>query len=95
MSNESNRVSEDDVRHIADLARLTIDDYEVEEYIEQMRKVLDRFQSLDEVDSDVTEDEQLENIVRPDIIADSLTQEDALKNAEKTNDGYFEGPSTN
>lgn len=95
MSNESNRVSEDDVRHIADLARLTIDDYEVEEYIEQMRKVLDRFQSLDEVDSDVTEDEQLENIVRPDIIADSLTQEDALKNAEKTKDGYFEGPSTN
>lgn len=95
MTNSPERVSEDDVHHIAELARVTVDDEEVERYIEQMDKVLDRFESLDEVKVDEEREDQLENIVRPDVIDESLTQEEALGNAEETKDGYFKGPSTN
>lgn len=95
MTDESNRVSEEDVQHIADLARVTLEDDEIEEYISQMDDVLDRFETLDEVDVTAEDNDQLENIVRPDVIDESLSQEEALSNAEKTKDGYFEGPSTN
>lgn len=90
--NES-RVDEEDVMHIASLARVKIDDSETSEYVEQFDKILDRFDRLDEVEVSDTKDEELESVLRPDIIEESITQEEALENAPESDSGYFEGPS--
>lgn len=95
-SNENSRVTREEVEHIADLARISLTDTEVDDYIGQFDKILDRFDRLDSVEVDDDEDQdELENVVRPDIIEDSLDQVEALENASETKNGYFEGPSVN
>ena len=79
------------VRHVAALARLGLDDEEVEAFAAQFADILDRFEALDEVPAVEGEDE-LTNVLRGDEVGAGLTQEEALRNAPETEDGYFKGP---
>jgi aspartyl-tRNA(Asn)/glutamyl-tRNA(Gln) amidotransferase subunit C len=81
-----------DVRHVADLARVGLDDSEVEEFVEQFGDILEYFDSLDEV-PEVDREAELTNVLRPDERRESLSQEDALANAPDSEDGYFKGPN--
>ncbi|WP_332898815.1 MULTISPECIES: Asp-tRNA(Asn)/Glu-tRNA(Gln) amidotransferase subunit GatC [unclassified Haladaptatus] len=84
-------VDADEVRHIADLARIDLDDEEVELFARQFGDILDYFGALDEV-PEVEQEADLVNVMRPDEVHDGLTQEEALQNAPETEDGYFKGP---
>jgi len=84
-------VDAEEVRHVAELARVRLDDDEVEAFTEQFADILDYFEALDEV-PEADREEELVNVMRPDEVEDGLTQEEALSNAEETEDGYFVGP---
>jgi aspartyl-tRNA(Asn)/glutamyl-tRNA(Gln) amidotransferase subunit C len=84
-------VDESEVRHVADLARVSLDDDEVEEFAAQFADILSYFDALDEV-PEVEAETDLVNVMRPDETRDGLSQEEALANAPETEDGYFKGP---
>ena len=84
-------VSPEEVRHVAELARVDLDDEEVEEFTEQFGEILEAFETLDEVPETEAEPD-LENVLRADEVRESLSQEEALRNAPETEDGYFKGP---
>ncbi|MFC6771378.1 Asp-tRNA(Asn)/Glu-tRNA(Gln) amidotransferase subunit GatC, partial [Halorubrum pallidum] len=84
-------VDADAVRHVAELARVRLDDDEVETFVDQFGDILDSFEALDEV-PETDREEDLINVMRPDEIEEGLTQEEALSNAEETEDGFFVGP---
>ena len=82
----------EEVRHVADLARVGLDDEEVERFTEQFADILGYFETLEEV-PEVEREEDLVNVMRPDEERECLSQEEALANAPETEDGYFKGPN--
>ena len=83
----------ENVRHVAELARVDVTDDEAEEFVDEFNDVLGYFETLDDVPDDVESEDDFENVMRADEPRPSLSQDDALKNAEETEDGYFKGPS--
>jgi len=90
---EQRELDADDVRHVAELARVSVTDEEAEEFVEGFNDVLGYFETLDDVPDDVEAEDDFENVMRADEPRPSLSQEDALENAEEAEDGYFKGPS--
>jgi len=88
---ETPAVSPEQVRDVADLARVDLSEEEVAEFAEQFEAVLADFEALDEV-PEVESEPELVNVMRADEIEEGLTQEEALRNASGTEDGYFKGP---
>ncbi|ELY53708.1 Asp-tRNA(Asn)/Glu-tRNA(Gln) amidotransferase subunit GatC [Natronococcus jeotgali] len=85
-------VSAEEVRHVAELARVGLTDEEVDQFTRQFADVLEYFETLDEV-PEVEREADLTNVMRPDEERDSLDREEALRNAPETEDGYFKGPN--
>jgi aspartyl-tRNA(Asn)/glutamyl-tRNA(Gln) amidotransferase subunit C len=85
-----------DVEHIGWLASIKIEDEEKDELVEQFNSILDYFHQLDEVETDGIEPTyrvvDLSNVFREDIACQSLSQEDALRNAPRLEQGYFKSP---
>ena len=84
-------VDAEEVRHVADLARIDLGDEEVERFAAQFADILDYFETLEAVPT-VEAEPDLTNVMRDDEIEASLSREDALANAPETEDGYFKGP---
>ena len=89
-------ISSKDVEHISWLASIKINDDEKEKFVEQFNSILEYFHQLDEVDTDGVEPTyrvvDLANVFREDATSKSMTQEEALKNAPKRENGYFKSP---
>ena len=89
-------ISSKDVEHISWLASIKINEDEKEKFVEQFNSILEYFHQLDEVDTDGVEPTyrvvDLANVFREDATCKSMTQEDALKNAPKRENGYFKSP---
>lgn len=89
-------VTEKDVRYMADLARLQLAEDEVKSFAQDMNKILDYMEMLDELDtSDVEPLEHvidLESRLRKDEAKEPLSHEDALKNAPDADSDYFRVP---
>jgi aspartyl-tRNA(Asn)/glutamyl-tRNA(Gln) amidotransferase subunit C len=86
------RVEPEDVRHVAELARVSLEGEDVEAFTEQFADILDHFETLDEV-PEVDADADLVNVLRTDEVREGLSQAEALRNAAETEDGYFVGPN--
>jgi len=84
-------VDPEEVDHVADLARVQLSEEERERFAEQFADILSYFETLDEV-PETEADPELTNVMRPDEVRDSLGQEEALQNADETEDGKFKGP---
>jgi aspartyl-tRNA(Asn)/glutamyl-tRNA(Gln) amidotransferase subunit C len=84
-------VDAEEVRHVAELARVDLDEEEVEEFAAQFADILEYFDALDEV-PEVDAESDLVNVMRPDEVEDCLDQEEALQNAPESEDGFFKGP---
>ena len=89
-------ITKEDVEHISWLASIKIEDEEKDEFVEQFNSILEYFHQLDEVDTDGVEPTyrvvDLANIFREDVAFESLSQEEALKNAPRRENGYFKSP---
>lgn len=88
---DADAVDPDEVRHVADLARVDLDDEEAAAFAEQFADVLDYFAALDEV-PEVEDEPDLVNVMRADQVRDGLSQEEALANAPDSEAGFFKGP---
>ena len=90
-------LSKDEVRHIALLARLTLEPGDVEFYAEQLSGILahiDRLQELDTEDIPPTAQVvEVANTLREDEPRPCLSQADALANAPAAVNGFFRVPS--
>ncbi len=84
-------VDAEDVERVASLARVELGDEEIEAFTEDFREILEYFDTLDAV-PDVDSEPELVNVMRADEVRDSLSQEEALRNATDDNDGRFKGP---
>ncbi|MFC6836049.1 Asp-tRNA(Asn)/Glu-tRNA(Gln) amidotransferase subunit GatC [Halomarina ordinaria] len=84
-------VDPEEVRHVAGLARVALDEEEVGRFAEQFADILAYFDTLDEV-PEVDRERDLVNVMRPDEVHESLDQSAALANAPETEDGQFKGP---
>jgi aspartyl-tRNA(Asn)/glutamyl-tRNA(Gln) amidotransferase subunit C len=84
-------VDSEAVEHVADLARVDLDDDEVDAFTAQFAEILEYFEALDEV-PEVEAEADLVNVMRADEVEESLDQDEALDNAAETEDGFFKGP---
>jgi aspartyl-tRNA(Asn)/glutamyl-tRNA(Gln) amidotransferase subunit C len=81
------------VERIAALARIGLTPDEMERMRDQLSAVLDHISMLQEVNTDdippTAQVIELQNIMRDDVVEPSLTQEQVLLNAPRTEDGFI------
>ena len=89
-------ISEEQVRHVANLARLGLTDEEIERMGEQLGAILDSIEKIQELDlEDVPPTANalnLTNVFRPDEPRAELTRDEALSPAPEPVDGLFAVP---
>lgn len=91
------RISIDQVKHVAHLARLAMTEEEAVAYTEQLVKMISFAELLNELDTDHVEPTShvldMKNVLREDKANKGLPQEEVLKNAPEHQDGYIKVPS--
>lgn len=91
------RISIEQVKHVAHLARLAVTEEEAEKFTQHLDAIIEYAELLNELDTDNVEPTthvlDIKNVLREDHARSWLTQEDALKNAPQQRDGQFRVPS--
>jgi aspartyl-tRNA(Asn)/glutamyl-tRNA(Gln) amidotransferase subunit C len=91
------RISKDQVKHVAHLARLAVTDEEAEMLTEQLDKIIGFAEELNELDTDNVEPTthvlELKNVLREDEVRNSVSVDEAMKNAPAQKDGQFKVPN--
>lgn len=86
-------LTQEQVLHIARLARLGVSPEEVERFREQLSSILEHFAVLQELNTEgvppTSHAVPLSNVFRPDLPAPSLSQEEVLANAPRQEEGCF------
>lgn len=87
------KLSTEEVRRIALLARLGVTEEETEKLREQLSNILENFEILQEVDTTgippTAQVTGMENVVREDEAAPSLSQKEIMANAPREEAGFF------
>ncbi|MBD1382382.1 Asp-tRNA(Asn)/Glu-tRNA(Gln) amidotransferase subunit GatC [Metabacillus arenae] len=91
------RISIDQVKHVAHLARLAITEEEAEMFTQQLDAIITFAEQLNELDTENVEPTShvldMKNVLREDVPAKGLPVEDVVKNAPDHKDGYIRVPS--
>jgi aspartyl-tRNA(Asn)/glutamyl-tRNA(Gln) amidotransferase subunit C len=86
-------LSHEEVRRIAELAKLDLTDEEVALYAGQLSNILDYFQKLQQLDTSHIEPTAsvlpLKNVLRPDVATPPLTPDEVIANAPDADDQQF------
>lgn len=89
-------VSTDDVKYVAELARLEFNEKEIQKFTYDLNDILRFVEKLDELDTkdiDISVNPvHIENAFREDVVQKSLDRDDVLKNAPDQQNGYFKVP---
>ncbi|MFC4210525.1 Asp-tRNA(Asn)/Glu-tRNA(Gln) amidotransferase subunit GatC [Pedobacter lithocola] len=84
------------IHKIADLARIHIDEKEVETLIPEMNKILSFMEKLNELDTEHVKPlvymNESTNVWREDLVNQEISTLDGLKNAAKHNEQFFMVP---
>ena len=87
------KLSIEQVRHIAELAKLSLTPEETERYREQLSAILDYADTLQQLDvadiEPMSHAIALTNVMRADVPADSTPREEILANAPDQQDGQI------
>lgn len=90
-------ITKDQVKKVADLARLAISEKETEMFTEQLSSILKYAKKINELNTEdvepTTHGIDLKNVLRKDESKQWITSEEALKNAPDKQDGHFRVPS--
>jgi len=90
------KISKQEVEHVARLARLELAEGEKEKLIDQLSNILTYVETLNELDTRGVEPTShvldIKNVMRDDVSAPSLPQEQALTNAPEKAAGHFKVP---
>ncbi len=89
-------ISQDDVRHVAKLSRLKLDDSRIAQLTDQLGAILGYISKLNELDVSGVEPLahplDLTNVMREDAEQPGLPLDIALRNAPDAGDGFFRVP---
>ena len=87
------KITEKEVEHIAELARLNLSEKEKVKFTQELSSILDYVEKLKEVDvkniEPIANISGLCNIMREDKIKPSLLRKELLQNAPKQKNGYL------
>ena len=89
-------ISKNDVRYVADLARIHLRDEEIEHLTTDLEKILKHINKLDTLDVSGVQPTShvlpLKNVHREDKVRPSFTQDEALKFSVEKKNGAFKVP---
>jgi len=90
-------ITREEVAHLARLARLALDESELDQLATQLDVILGAVAQIGEVSdaegvTPMTHAVPIENVMRPDVVVASLPREDVLAGAPSAEDGRFRVP---
>lgn len=90
-------ISEEQVKHVAKLAKLSFSQEELHGFTEQLGKIIDMVELLEEIDtegvpftSNVTESI---NVMREDVSVDGWNRDELMRNVPESEDGFIKVPA--
>ena len=90
------KISLEDTRHVAKLARLALDESKLQKFTSQLENILKYVDKISQLDTRGVEPMAhalpLHNVLREDVVEPSLTNEQALQNAPETDGPFFKVP---
>ena len=90
------RITSDDVKHVARLAELEFSDEEIKKITSQLDKILEHVARVSAVNTEDVEPTshvlKVKNVFREDTPSDTISKEEALKNAPLEEDDGFRVP---
>ena len=90
------RISKEEVKHVANLARLAISEEETEKLQKQLDSIITFAEQLNELDTENVEPTthvlHMKNVLREDKASPGLPREEVLKNAPDHQDGQIRVP---
>ena len=93
---EQQKITLDQVRHVAKLARLAMDDAHLRRMTDQLESILEYVAKIGQVDMTGVEPTAhalpLHNVLREDVVEPSLPVEKVLMNAPETDGPFFKVP---
>ncbi|HEX6921328.1 MAG TPA: Asp-tRNA(Asn)/Glu-tRNA(Gln) amidotransferase subunit GatC [Actinomycetes bacterium] len=96
MSSSKASITRDDVAHLARLARLALDDEELDHFGAQLDVIIGAVSRIGDLDTEQVPPTShalpLTNVMRDDEVRPGLTQEEALAGAPDAEDGRFRVP---
>jgi aspartyl-tRNA(Asn)/glutamyl-tRNA(Gln) amidotransferase subunit C len=88
------RLTREEVEYVAALARLGLSDIEIIRLQDQLSSILEHIAAIDRLDTDAipptAQVTAMTNVMRPDVVTDSLPREAVLANAPRQAEGFFE-----
>ena len=90
------RISSDEVRKVAQLARLELNDNEIQQHAEQLEKILDYIKQLEKINTEnipcTTRAIEVVNVLRKDAKKDYENSEELLDLAPSRENQFFKVP---
>lgn len=90
------KISKDDIIKVSELARLEFNEEELEKFTEQLGKILEYIEQLNELNTDNVEPTShvldMSTPLREDKVVEWLSTEEVLKNAPESEDDFFVVP---
>jgi len=90
------RIDEEQVRKVARLSRLELTEREVEEFTGQLSAILEYVEKMNELETDSVEPLAhclpISNVLREDVVRESLGTEKTLANAPQRDEDFFKVP---
>ena len=87
-------LTREEVQYVAELARLGLSDTEITRLQDQLSSILGHIEAIDKLDTNAipptAQVTAMTNVMRPDVVTDSLPREAVLDNAPRQADGFFE-----
>lgn len=87
------KITTDEVKYVANLAKLYVDDAEAEKLTTEMESIINFADMLSEIDTasiaPTNHAMKVQNVFREDVVADSYSREDILKNAPSQEGGCY------
>lgn len=92
------KITPEITRTVAKAAKLSLTDAEVEHFTQDLQEIISAFAVLDSINIDQSAPSFLpipqRNVLRPDVVKQSLSQEEALKFTQQQENGFFISPRT-
>ena len=90
-------ISEKEVKHVANLAKLSFSDDELQEFTVQLGKIIDMVEMLEEVDTEgvpfTSNVVDVINVMREDVPAEGWDRDELMKNVPESEDGFIKVPA--
>jgi len=88
------RLTREEVEYVAALARLGLSEAEITRLQDQLSSILEHIAAIDKLDTEAIPPTaqviSVTNVMRPDVVTNSLPREAVLENAPRQSEGFFE-----